>query len=225
MNLKRAQEIVKDMAHTAMVHRGIIAPPYPDLSGYSLREMLAANKIVDRHNNRPGNSKIQIICDDRLIAALYALDHFPPDETNAIIGDAAKALVILDKATHRKLLRDEDDAPDPYDYGYMADTLPPRARLARYPVMLPARFWIGSWHDIPGFPDDVQWEPARCPFCHAWPYESCANGFYAVGCGNFDCPYMPSVAGFAKREDANCCWNELHMIHPIDDTPAWMEAA
>lgn len=79
MELERARDITGAcLAHT-YYRMGFIEEEPPSLEDYSLRELLDANHRVDEENKKfsvDGKKRIQVICADRLVAALYTLYHY-----------------------------------------------------------------------------------------------------------------------------------------------------
>lgn len=88
MSLARAREIV-----TAVCQRGFYTMGLCDvvqsLDGVSLPEMVEAAALVGAANRMadasPGPKVIQVVPDHRLIAAVYALEHFTPDDTPIVL--------------------------------------------------------------------------------------------------------------------------------------------
>lgn len=85
MSIERAKEIVGKMSQACISGMGIPGMGSTDqefLMGLSLAQMVEANAIVKRWNDRPsenGRTSIQTVCDDRATAGLYALLHFKAD--------------------------------------------------------------------------------------------------------------------------------------------------
>jgi hypothetical protein len=86
MDAARAIEITRAVNARAYVSMGI-STDCPSLDGISLAEMLEAKRIVEDGNRAAkakataegGSCSISIIPDDRLIAAVYAIHHYQPD--------------------------------------------------------------------------------------------------------------------------------------------------
>lgn len=83
MELERAKKIVGKICTAVVSGMGIPGMDTTDvefLKTLSLAEMVEANAIVKRWNDRPadenGGKTIQTVCDDRGTAALYAILHF-----------------------------------------------------------------------------------------------------------------------------------------------------
>lgn len=82
MELARAHKIVGDCVQNAMRAMGLYDDA-PDLSGYSLEEMLEAGRLVSAENlDGPGPKEIHVVCDPRLLAALYVAHHYDGDAPN-----------------------------------------------------------------------------------------------------------------------------------------------
>lgn len=86
MSLSQAKEIVSAINNRAMVTVGIDVS-LPELRNISLSDMLEAKLMVQEQNKREKESRqasgtytISVVPDDRLIAAVYAITHFPPSE-------------------------------------------------------------------------------------------------------------------------------------------------
>lgn len=85
MEIERAKEIVKAINARAMVTMGMDVP-MASLAKVTLLQMMEAKAAVEamnaearEHHDRHGwGRSIYIVPDDRLIAAVYALSHFPP---------------------------------------------------------------------------------------------------------------------------------------------------
>jgi hypothetical protein len=94
MDLDRARQIVAACVNHSLFRMGVIEEPPPSLAEYSLGELLEANEMIRAQNDEvdaAGNRKIQIVCDDRLIAALYVLYHYEASELDDIRLIAANA--------------------------------------------------------------------------------------------------------------------------------------
>lgn len=85
MTPERAQEIVSAINARCLVTMGI-EQPMARLEGVSLAEMLEAKDIVKAQNetaksqarDHGGGYSIQMVPDDRLIAAVYVIGHYHP---------------------------------------------------------------------------------------------------------------------------------------------------
>ena len=83
--MDRAKKIVGKMSSAVISGMGIPGMGATDvefLKTLSLAEMVEANAVVARWNDRPsenGRKTIQTVCDDRATAGLYALLHFKAD--------------------------------------------------------------------------------------------------------------------------------------------------
>lgn len=84
MTRERAQQIVDACAAHTWYDMGIREEPPPSLEEYSLRELLEANEMMagqdGKTKNPDGSTNSTLHCDDRLVAALYVLYHYPPNE-------------------------------------------------------------------------------------------------------------------------------------------------
>ena len=87
---ERAHEINSAMLRASMWAMGFGGDECPDLSEYSLREMLDAGVIVS--DERPSSGKIECICDDRMVAALYTLTHWHTSRYDPVVRFENKAL-------------------------------------------------------------------------------------------------------------------------------------
>jgi hypothetical protein len=114
MGLERAREIAGAMHGFFMRSMGIGEGPAPDLAGYSLREMVEAQEVVERENARgeeEGKRRlaageksvtrtVQCVCDPRLTAAMYVFHHFETEKDAAkcepILALGGKALVLVE---------------------------------------------------------------------------------------------------------------------------------
>ncbi|MDR6953836.1 hypothetical protein J2X65_003199 [Ancylobacter sp. 3268] len=113
MNLARAHEIVAAINARSLVTIGI-DQPLGSLSGVTLQEMIEAKAAVERENNaaveaakaKGGGYSINLVPDDRLIAAVYTLHHYTPRHdailcvpVDHFLGDRlALAVVVIDSA-------------------------------------------------------------------------------------------------------------------------------
>lgn len=93
MTLERAREIVGACVQNGVfLHLGARSGEVPSLASMTLADMVEANRLVqasNRESNTPDGvrRRIQTVCDDRLLAALYVAHHFPgsaPDECEPI---------------------------------------------------------------------------------------------------------------------------------------------
>ncbi len=99
MNIERAREINSAMLNAALYKDGLVAV-CPDLSRYSLLEMVQAGPMVRADDDPSQPGRYTMVCDDRLVAALYTLCHFQAevpsvDGIEPIVVDQAKALVCV----------------------------------------------------------------------------------------------------------------------------------
>ncbi len=101
IELARARGIVRAMMLWKWVQIGMQPGPVPDLQSYELREMLdAAHTIRDYGEIRTndGTTSHMVIPDDRLIAALYTISHWPAHELNhveTIVSGRGKGLACV----------------------------------------------------------------------------------------------------------------------------------
>lgn len=95
MNIEKAEKIVSDCAAHIWYQQGICDEAPPGISGYGLQEIIDANAMVEARNKSRDDGRTQLIFADRLIAALYALAHFPAIN-EAVVINQAKALVVID---------------------------------------------------------------------------------------------------------------------------------
>lgn len=96
--LRRAYAINAAMFRYALIREGVFEPPAPDLSEYTLSEMIAAGPAITAAENRKEGGTLTVVCADRLVAALYALTHYPAprgDDAEVLAWDGTKALCIL----------------------------------------------------------------------------------------------------------------------------------
>lgn len=90
MDEARAAEIVAAMQAYTLYEMGLAEREPPPLDGYSLWEMLQANAVIRAKNERAaeayelggrkGSHSVSTTCDDRMVAALYALTHYDPED-------------------------------------------------------------------------------------------------------------------------------------------------
>jgi hypothetical protein len=118
MTEEKAREIVGDMYETFLYFQ-IGGKQKPKPLDYTLGEMVEANKIVAELNKtRIGNPSgksvsIQMMLDDRLVAAIYCARHYEGGslEKPKIITEVdGKVLMLID----RKFIDDESDEDDEY---------------------------------------------------------------------------------------------------------------
>lgn len=87
MTPERAIEIVQAINNRMFVTMDLPVPQSLPLTGVSLAQMVEAKDIVKGLNanahaavRAPGETySTSVVPDDRLIAAVYAIEHFPPD--------------------------------------------------------------------------------------------------------------------------------------------------
>src|SRR5262249_14680855 len=86
MSLDRAWEIVASCAAHVWFQDGADMTPPPSLEDYSLQELLDANQIVRNSSMQriEGGTILDVSCDDRLVAALYVLYHYRPDDLTKV---------------------------------------------------------------------------------------------------------------------------------------------
>lgn len=102
MTLERAHEINGQCVRVAAECGGLV-PPLPSgpakLPDVSLEEMLLAARIVsaedDATRGRPGPREIHVVCDPRIIAAVYAFEHYESDPRRLLeaLGFSARPAV------------------------------------------------------------------------------------------------------------------------------------
>lgn len=101
IEIANAKRIVNEMLTWRYTEIGLCEGDPPDLSRYSLRELLDANDMVRDFGetvHEDGRSSIPMKCADRLIAALYAATHFPAypqDAIESIVVGRGKALLCV----------------------------------------------------------------------------------------------------------------------------------
>lgn len=107
MTLELAKQIVSECMAHVWFRESLRTEPPPSLKKYSLRDLLDANSLIAGYpGNRNEESKtttVMMHCDDRLIAALYILYHYPPSEPEdleVIVSHAQSAIVAI-KLTER----------------------------------------------------------------------------------------------------------------------------
>lgn len=86
---KREFQIVEAMINLALISEGVFeTPPHTEINLYelSLKALLSANEAVANYNKIRADGKLSIICDERLIAAIYTMLHY---------GVSAKRLIVL----------------------------------------------------------------------------------------------------------------------------------
>ena len=92
MSLERARKIVGAICQRNFVSIGLHDGPVTPLAGVTLSDMLAAKAIVEDENDRAvqhgGSYHLYVVPDDRLIAAIYALENYDPgfDDENVLAG-------------------------------------------------------------------------------------------------------------------------------------------
>lgn len=99
-----AQIVARCIAHVYF-REGVIDEPPPSLEEYSLSELVEANKLIagpaGTTENDDGTKSIAMHCDDRLVAALYALTHYqaePQDDLRPIVSIPGKAICCIEVA-------------------------------------------------------------------------------------------------------------------------------
>jgi hypothetical protein len=90
MEVERARKIVADMMAHVWLLEGISKEEPPSLLGYTLGEMLDANRVVDEADRElmekaraeHKGCDLQFVCAERLTAALYVAYHFAGDDAH-----------------------------------------------------------------------------------------------------------------------------------------------
>lgn len=99
--MARSRAIVQAMLSWRYIEMGLQHGEAPDLSVYSLRDLLNANRMVSEHGtvtHDDGTQTVPMKCADSLIAALYAACRYPahePDACVSIVSGRGKALVCV----------------------------------------------------------------------------------------------------------------------------------
>lgn len=98
MTLEEAKVINGEMLAFAFKYQ-MGEDPEPFNPARTLPEMIEASEMVKAANKVPGAKTITMTCDDRLIAAIYAITHYPPaiccGEIEPIIAGSGRALVCV----------------------------------------------------------------------------------------------------------------------------------
>ena len=103
MDDEQARAINRLLTRVTFAAHGLTddAPSMDELRTISLSEMLEAKGLIEAANKvGGGNGKrtITMVCDDRLIAAIYVLAHYEPrNETIVELGDIGVAVLALAK--------------------------------------------------------------------------------------------------------------------------------
>jgi hypothetical protein len=102
MDRERAYEVNAAMVRVQMFSMGL-EEICPDVSVYSLAEMVQAARVIkaieDAETSPDGSQTITVTCDDRLVAAIYAMTHHdgePNGNPKPILVAHGKALVCVD---------------------------------------------------------------------------------------------------------------------------------
>jgi len=97
MDIDQARRIVSEMTSHVFYAEGLDETAPRSLAEYSLGEMLEANKLVkEADQTGPGNGPktVQIVCDERLAAALYVLYHYEPNPNRAVVLNNMRYVVV-----------------------------------------------------------------------------------------------------------------------------------
>jgi hypothetical protein len=111
MTPDRAKTIVGAINDRAFVSMGIGDGALPSLEGVSLAEMIEAATVVRalntaaevRQRAEGGSVTISVVPDDRLIAAVYCMEHFPCDDESILCVPASRQERFLGGRTHKAL--------------------------------------------------------------------------------------------------------------------------
>ena len=95
MNFETAEKINQACINHHFFQLGISDKEPENLSQYSLSDLLQAKQIIEHYNKIRTDRAKTIICDDRLIAALYTLYHYPANNEEAIIANTHAGLVAI----------------------------------------------------------------------------------------------------------------------------------
>lgn len=108
MTMEHAREIVGKCNRHVWYREGLTDDLPPTLADYTLQELVTANHMVAAENQRArkamsaleniGSKDIQVVCDDRLIAALYAVYHYPGQDhrdCQPVAAADGKAIVVV----------------------------------------------------------------------------------------------------------------------------------
>ena len=95
MELEQAQAILADCTAHTWFQLGLRETPPPDISKYSLSDMVEANEVVKKFNDVRTDRCQSIVMDDRLVAALYTLTHFHTSETEPVVLNKEKAVLVV----------------------------------------------------------------------------------------------------------------------------------
>lgn len=117
MTIEEARDIVRACTAHTMYMMGVADEQPPSLEGYTLRQLLDANDMVkeaDRNQSGDGPRTMQVVCADRLIAALYTAYHYPGDSPESIepIAHAPGRVVAVIRANTDPCREEEEDAAD-----------------------------------------------------------------------------------------------------------------
>lgn len=105
MTLDRAKKIVSDCVAHVWYREALTTDPPPSLAEYTLQELLDANRLVagplgKERDEENKSTTVSMHCDDRLVAALYVLYHYPAvDPTggpvDVLVANASAGVVTL----------------------------------------------------------------------------------------------------------------------------------
>lgn len=107
MTLAEASRIVGVM--TTIHMKGMGVPVESDDTwdhSWTLAQLLEANALVDAENDRrakePGPTTIQVVCADRLIAALYVLHKYPP-ANESVVNVGRKCVAVVEEPSYEEV--------------------------------------------------------------------------------------------------------------------------
>jgi len=102
MTPERAREIVDKCNAHIWYGMGISENVPPSLAEYSLAELMAANHMMAGEagttDNHDGTKSLAVHCDDRLVAALYVLYHYPaqpPSAVETVVNNDKAGIVVV----------------------------------------------------------------------------------------------------------------------------------
>jgi hypothetical protein len=114
MTLEEATEINSVCFYNSMIRFGLDEGKAKSLKPYTLGQLIEARDIINLENLKaqanPSPRTVTIVCDDRLLAALYAAEHYDPEpmaNAKPIVVIANRALLCVDIT---ELRRDAEEA-------------------------------------------------------------------------------------------------------------------
>jgi hypothetical protein len=100
MNFETAQKIVWACQQHVMWEIGVSEDEPPPVAQYTLGELIQANDIIKEYNKIRTDRCQSMILADRLIASIYTMYHYHPNNSETVISNPTRGVVVVNLQQH-----------------------------------------------------------------------------------------------------------------------------